>query len=138
MDYQVNVYMLNPHFSQEHADAQHGGEESAGNKKLDWQDEMRIKEITSEPEIERKAVYHLKGARGDNEFDFQIKEMFKVKFQTSQNQIVEIACSEELYESHQLEGDTLNLYLHGEPYANPVPGVYIASLDFPAELIQGD
>ena len=32
MGYKVKVYMLNPHFSQEHADAQHEGRETENNK----------------------------------------------------------------------------------------------------------
>ena len=36
MQLNVHFYMLNEHFSQDHADAQHNGEESENNLKYEW------------------------------------------------------------------------------------------------------
>ena len=38
----AHFYLLNEHFSQEHADAQHNGEESENNYKIEWEDELAL------------------------------------------------------------------------------------------------
>ncbi len=141
MAYKVKVYMLNPHFSQEHADAQHGGKETENNKYLDWEDELEINNVEEAPEFEIKGKYILRGVRGENEeFSFEIPEMNLFHFKDVEGNVLDLGCSESLYEKHLMdeENKILELYLKGEPYANPIAGVYIASLDFPTELISLD
>jgi hypothetical protein len=138
MEYKVNVFMLNPHFSQEHADAQHSGDETENNKKLDWEDEMRLNNINGEPQVKRKDIYRLCGQIGEKSFDYAIDNMMVISFPSDSDQEVVLACSEELYECHEIKEEQVLLTLKGEPYANPVPGVYIASNDFPIQLIQID
>lgn len=141
MAYRIHVYMLNPHFSQEHADAQHEGQETENNKILDWEDEFVINEVELPPEETVNGTYHLRGMKGESEaFDIEIQKMRLFDFKNEAGQLVQIVCSEELYNQHEIDAtnQTMRLTLNGEPYANPIVGVYIASLDFPAELIGRD
>jgi hypothetical protein len=132
--------MLNPHFSQEHADAVHDGKETENNKRLDWEDEMQLRDIEGDPEFIENGTYILRGMKGETEtFEFPIANMSMFEFKMVDGQMVQIACSKDLYEEHTLDSDErlLRLILKGDPYANPIPGVYIASNDFPADLILG-
>jgi hypothetical protein len=138
--FHIHVYMLNEHFSQEHADANYDGQESPNNKFFDWEDEMNLKgEISFEKETE-KDTYKIKGYKGEEYFEIPVPQMRIFSFVNSEGVQTEIACSESLYEKHELnvEGKSLILTLKGEPYANPIPGIYIASKEFPKELIVGD
>lgn len=138
MSYVVNVLMHNPHFSQEHADAQHGGEESENNKKLDWEDEMVLNGIDQAPIFIENDEFHLQGEKNGVPFDFAIPNMCLFRFKLSDGQTFDIAASEELYIQHDIQAEKLTLELEGLPYANPRAGVYIASRDFPEELIPRD
>ncbi|MFT7344703.1 MAG: hypothetical protein ACI9XP_001290 [Lentimonas sp.] len=140
MSFHIHVLMHNEHFSQEHADAHFNGEESENNKKWDWEDEMKINGDLVKVDVARKSTYTLQGTKGENEtFSIDIVNMMVITFEFDGGTKTQIACSESLYELHQLdeENQTLRLELLGQPYANPVPGVYIASLEFPTELIVG-
>lgn len=141
MAFKIHVYMLNEHFSQEHADAHFGGKESENNKLLDWEDEMDLKLTVDRVEENPKTTFYLRGTRGQNEvFEVPVPEMRIFDFIQGGDLVAQIACSETLYEKHELDLDqkVIHLTLKGEPYANPVPGVYIASLEFPKELIPRD
>ena len=139
-DFRVHVYMLNEHFSQEHADANHEGKESENNKLLDWEDEMVLRGDVEFLEEETKGVYTIKGYKNDNLFEIPLSNMRIFKFKNAENVETQIACSESIYNNHSLDKveQKIELTLNGEPYANPIPGIYIATQEFPKELIVGD
>lgn len=138
MSFEVRVLMHNPHFSQEHADAQHGGEESENNKKLDWEDEMVLNGIEEQPEIVQDEDFHLMGEKNGEAFDYAISNMILFRFKIGEGQYFDLGASKELYLKHQINDGSLTIELEGLPYANPRAGVYIASRDFPVDLIPRD
>ncbi len=140
MAFLVNVFMLNELYSQDFAEAHHNGEESEDNKLYEWEDEMNLRGEIMEVDVEEMSVYHLKGEKGDGSaFEINIGNMRLFNFIREDNAVIQIACSESLYVSHELiiNDKILTLSLKGEPYANPIPGIYIASKEFPKELISG-
>jgi len=141
MKLNVHFYMLNDHFSQEHADAQHNGEESENNLKYEWEDELAIKDPIKEVIVNRKSIYTIKGALGENEtFAYDIPQTLVFDIVGEDNTITQMACSESIIENFELldleNGDQLlNVYLvEIEPHTNPIPGIYIALQEFPKEL----
>ena len=93
MNCKIHVYLLNEHFSQEHADAHYNGEESENNLKYEWEDEFAITSTV-----------------------------------------------ESIVETHELikdeNGFTIKIFLKDfEPMSNPVPGIYVASKEFPQALV---
>ena len=42
MNCKIHIHLLNELYSQEHADAQSGGKESAYNLRYEWEDELEI------------------------------------------------------------------------------------------------
>mgnify|MGYP003424338275 CR=1 FL=1 len=132
--------MLNEHFSQEHADAQHGGKPSENNRLYDWEDDMKINGNVVEVIEHRKASFPLQGELGDGTaFSYDITEMFLFEIKNEDAPSNFIGCSESIlnrFESETIE-DTIyiKVYINDyEPYANPIPGIYIASKEFPAAL----
>ncbi|MFA7274402.1 MAG: hypothetical protein WC044_11060 [Crocinitomicaceae bacterium] len=141
MAFLVNVYMINELYSQEFADENHRGEESADNKLYEWEDEMNLRVEILEVDEERNAEYVLRGEKGDGQpFEITIPNMLLFNFIAEDNSVMQIACSESLLTDYELiiNDKILTIYLKGEPYANPIPGVYIASKEFPKELITLD
>lgn len=137
----INVFMLNEHFSQEHADANFGGKPSANNRLYDWEDEMRITSNVVQINEHRKASFPLQGVLPDGkEFKYDVTNMFLFEIVSDNGPTTYIGCSESILDSFEntQEGDTylLKLFIRDyEAYANPIPGIYIASQEFPKELI---
>lgn len=137
----VHIYLLNEHFSQEHADAQHGGEESENNQRYEWEDELTITSDVSEIKELRKATFPLQGELANGEpFLFEVENMFLVEILSTGYPSIYMGCSESILDHHTIEklGDEtqVNIYIKDyEPMANPVPGIFIASKEFPKELI---
>lgn len=130
--------MHNELYSQEFADKNHNGEESADNKLFEWEDEMNLRAEIAEVEVDEKAIYTLRGEKGGGEkFEIEIPNMLIFDFITEDNNVIQIAASESLMESYELliHDKILTIFLKGEPYANPFPGLYLASKEFPKELI---
>ncbi|MBU2018849.1 MAG: hypothetical protein KJ941_04305 [Bacteroidetes bacterium] len=136
--FHVHVYMLNEHFSQEHADANHNGQESENNKLLDWEDEMVLRGEVKFQHEEAKSTYVIRGEKNNRSFEIPLPMMRIFSFEENNVLSAQIACSESLYHSHEMTDSKLELTLKGEPYANPIPGIYIASNEFPKELIVSD
>lgn len=140
MHLNVHFYLLNEHFSQEHADAQHNGEESENNLRYEWEDEFDVKTDIKEINIHRKAIYTIEGERGDADFfRYDIPETLVFDIIAIDGEITQLACSESIVESFELidlkENKRLNVYLkEEEPHTNPIPGIYIALLEFPKEF----
>lgn len=132
--------MLNEHFSQEHADAHFAGKPSENNRAYDWEDEMIITSNVTNVIEHRKVSFPLQGERGDGTaFKFDIENMFLFEVQSEDAPSNFIGCSESIlnsFKSEEKEGVLyLNVYINDyEPYANPIPGIYIASKEFPSEL----
>lgn len=137
----INVFMLNEHFSQEHADANFEGKPSANNRLYDWEDEMRITTPVSNIIEHRKVSFPLQGELPSGEpFKYDVTNMFLFEIQSEEQPSTYVGCSESILDSFEqkTEGDTtfLKVFIRDyEAYANPVPGIYIASKEFPKELI---
>lgn len=141
MNCTINVYMLNEHFSQEHADANFDGKPSANNRLYDWEDEMRITSPVSGVIEHRKASFPLQGELPSGAvFNHEVKNMFLFEVLSENQPSTFIGCSESILDSFEQkqEGETISLKIFirdYEAYANPIPGIYIASKEFPKELI---
>jgi hypothetical protein len=137
----AHFYLLNEHFSQEHADAQHNGEESENNYKIEWEDELALNSNVSNVEMVEKGSYSIAGSFPDGkDFSFEINNMRVFKFYSTDGTVTEFACSEEALDSFDLKEEkdefTLKIFMKGEePTINPIPGIYIINQDFPEELI---
>lgn len=137
----INVYMLNEHFSQEHADAQHNGQPSENNRLYDWEDDLRITSNVTEVIEHRKASFPLQGVLPNGtEFNHEVKNMFLFEIQSADQPSTFVGCSESMLDSFEktIEDETvfLKIFIRDyEAYANPIPGIYIASKEFPKELI---
>lgn len=142
MKCQVNVYLLNALFSQKLADESNNGKEDADNRKFLWEDELAITtEVKSV--IEHSDVsFPLQGVMPDGEeFSIDVRGMRLVQISSVDGPDVYVGASESMIdrlEVEKKEGDfSIRLYLKDdEPYANPIPGIYIASKEFPKELIR--
>lgn len=137
MNCTIHFYLLNDHFSQEHADLHHNGEESEYNLRYEWEDELKITTNVTGVITEEYATYSLQGELDGKPFSHEIKNMRLFKFEGEIPTVV--GCSESILDSYQLSSDgdiVLKVYLKDyEPMANPIPGIYIASQEFPKELI---
>lgn len=137
----IHFYMLNEHFSQEHADAQHNGEESENNLRYEWEDELSFTTEVKNIITHRKSIYTICGQlpSGEN-FAYEIPEMLLFNIEDMNGQVTQMACSESIVDSFELiNGDgankRLNVYLkESEPHTNPIPGIYVALQEFPKEL----
>ena len=76
MNCKIHIYLLNDLFSQELADAEFGGKESADNLRYEWEDELEIQgDVTSVQEIP-DGIYSLAGYDENNEvFSYEIPKM---------------------------------------------------------------
>lgn len=138
MAFLINVFMNNELYSQTFADEHHKGEESADNKLFEWEDEMNLRSEISEVDVEKNAVYTLHGEKGDGQvFEIDIPGMLIFNFISEDNSVTQIAFSESLVVSYELiiNDKIVSIFLKGEPYANPITGLYLASKEFPKELI---
>jgi hypothetical protein len=136
-----HAYLLNDNYSQEHADAQHGGNESENNRKYLWEDELRIKTVIDEVKLHENSIYTLKGEypKG-NYFEYDVPGMLLYEFKIKGEESVLIGASSQIIENHSIErnevGYTLKFFLKdNEPFSDPVPGIYIASKSFPKALV---
>lgn len=138
----VHTYMLNDDFSPEHAEAHFGGKDSENNRRFDWEDELRIKsDVTSITEHEFVS-FPLEGTFPDGKaFRHEVRNMHLFEIVSSDGPTVFVGASENILDhaeqTTEEDGITLRIYLKDyEPWANPIPGIYIASKEFPKELIQ--
>jgi hypothetical protein len=136
-----NVYLLNEHFSPEYAEAQHGGKDSENNRRYDWEDEFAITSSVKKIEVLKDVEYPLRGVLPDGkEFSYDVTSMLLFKIISDDAPETYVGASQSIvdrYEQEDIEGKVrIRIYLKDyEPMANPIPGVYIASKEFPKELI---
>lgn len=140
MKCEIHFYLLNEHFSIEHAEAHHNGEESEMNPKFEWEDELSITNDISDVIVHENAIYPLQGSMPDGSpFNFDIVKMrlFELKSEAGSTYV---GCSESILDSYELT-EVNNTYILKviikalEPMSNPIPGIYIAAQEFPKELI---
>ena len=139
MNCRIHLYLLNEHFSIEHADANHDGEESDMNRKFEWEDELNVKNVLGVQEIEN-GVYVLQGSVSEGEsFAYDVPKMRVFEIETAEGKL-QVGCSESILDSSELEKNedefSIKILIKDyEPMSNPVPGVFIAAQEFPKELV---
>jgi hypothetical protein len=136
-----NAYLINDHYSQEHADAQHGGAESENNRKYLWEDELNVTAEVSEVICHENGVYALKGEYPEgNFFEYDVPEMLLYEIKMTNADPIFLGASRQIIEGHIMNKNEneifIKLYLKdNEPFSDPVPGIYIASQSFPKALV---
>ncbi len=136
-----HAYLLNDNYSQEHADAQHGGNESENNRKYLWEDELRINVDIDEVILHENGIYILKGEYPKGSFfEYEVPEMLLYEFKIKGSAPIFFGASKQIVHKHQLneneDGYKLLIYLKdNEPFSDPIPGIYIASKSFPKALV---
>jgi hypothetical protein len=136
----VHAYMLNDDFSPEHAEAHFGGKDSENNRRYDWEDELHIKSDVTGILTHEFVSFPLEGTFPDGTaFRHEVSNMRLYEIASSDGPTVFVGASESILEraEQSTEDDLLilRIYLKDyEPWANPIPGIYIASKEFPKEL----
>lgn len=137
----VNVYLLNEHFSPEYAEAQHNGKESENNLRYEWEDEFAItSDVLSVTAIENASL-PLQGEMPDGQiFSHEVTRMLLFEIASSDAPTTYVGASASIVDSYEIdqsgEDIRLKIFLKDyEPMSNPIPGIYIASKEFPKELI---
>ena len=142
MNCKIHIHLLNELFSQELADAQHNGKETADNLRYEWEDELEItSEVTSVVE-HQTATYTLAGYDENNTlFSYEIADMHLFEIHSADHAPTFVGASKSIVDHCELtqEQNTykISIFLKDyEPMANPVPGIFIASKSFPKALIR--
>ena len=142
MNCKIHIHLLNELFSQELADAQHNGKETADNLRYEWEDELEItSEVTSVVE-HQAATYTLAGYDENNTlFSYEIADMHLFEIHSADHAPTFVGASKSIVDHCQLtqEQNTykISIFLKDyEPMSNPTPGIFIASKSFPKELIR--
>jgi hypothetical protein len=138
----AHFFLLNDNFSPEYAEANHGGQETENNPRYEWEDELEVSEGLASVNIHRQGDYFLAGELPDGKpFNLPVPNMFLVELKMENGAAGFFAVSESILDSFEIEGagtghQVLKVYLKDyEPLANPMPGVFIASQEFPKELV---
>ncbi len=137
----INVYLLNEHFSEEHAEANNDGKESELNPRYEWEDELSITSNVVDVKVHENSIYPLQGTMPDGEsFAIEVPKMRLFEIISLDAPTAYVACSESILEAVELtensDAFSLKIYLKDfEPMSNPIPGVYIAAQEFPKKLV---
>lgn len=140
MKLNAHFFLLNIDFSQEHADANHNGEESENNLRYEWEDHLSLSNTISKVNT-IEGAFPLQGELPDGTpFKEEVDKMLLFECEGEDASKTYFACSKQLIESYAIEEveDVITLkvfFKDYEPLSNPVPGVYIAAQDFPKKLI---
>lgn len=136
----VHFYLLNDHFSEEHAKANYNGDESEFNRKFEWEDELKITTEVDEVIFHENVVYSLIGETSNGSFSYDVSAMNLFELKSEKNESTYVGCSASVMNSYELAGENgfvIKVLLKDlEPMSNPVPGIYIAAQEFPKELIK--
>ncbi|MCH2230496.1 MAG: hypothetical protein MK105_09135 [Crocinitomicaceae bacterium] len=136
----IHFYLLNEHFSKEHADANYNGEESELNRKYEWEDELNITTDVDSIEVLEDVIYPLSGETDDGPFSYDVNAMNLFEINSNDGTKTYVGCSKSIMDSFEITEDgqmILKVYLKDyEPMSNPLPGIYIAAQEFPKELIE--
>ena len=137
----IHTYLLNDLYSQELADSQNNGEQTPDNKKYDWEDEMNVSSRVNDVEELKDSSYFLAGSLGDgSNFSIEVPKMRLLKITSSDAQDLYVGASEsiisEVRNNRNENHWKIEIFIKDlEPMANPIPGIYIASKEFPKELV---
>lgn len=135
----LHFFLLNEHFSQEHADLHNKGEESEMNRKFLWEDEFELRDV-QDITVHDNSSYQLQGSTSEGgAFNYGVPKMKMFELLLQNRPSTFVGCSESIIASFTIqkanESLVLSIYLKdGEPFANPVTGIYIAAQEFPKEL----
>lgn len=136
----LHFYLLNDDFSPEYAESNHGGQESENNPLYEWEDELEVKDL-KKVEVLRDSSFTIEGYLPDeSQFSAVFNNMFGIRFTTSDGKLAHLGVSESILEKFELleqEGQSIiKAYIKdNEPHGNPMPGLYVASKEFPKELV---
>ena len=137
----IHTYLLNDLYSQELADSQNNGEQTPDNKKYDWEDEMNVSSTVNDVEELKDISYFLAGSLGDgSNFSIEVPKMRLLKITSSDVQDLYVGASESIISEVRINRNEnhwkIEIFIKDlEPMANPIPGIYIASKEFPKELV---
>ena len=137
----IHTYLLNDLYSQELADSQNNGEQTPDNKKYDWEDEMNVSSMVNDVEELKDSSYFLAGSLGDgSNFSIEVPKMRLLKITSSDAQDLFVGASESIISELRINRNEnhwkIEIFIKDlEPMANPIPGIYIASKEFPKELV---
>lgn len=137
----IHFYLINDLFSEEFADEHHDGEESADNRRYQWEDELSITTDVHEILPVENAVYPLMGSLSDGKpFKEEVGGMHLFELKGVDGISTYVGCSSSILDAYDIgkaDGELiLSVFLKdNEPMANPIPGIYIASKEFPKSLI---
>ena len=139
MKINAHFFLLNDDFSPEYAEANHGGKESDNNPLYEWEDEFSVSEDLEDVVVEEKSVYLLQGETNDGPFSYEIPNMLVARLKMKNGVVGAFAISESIVDSYTFEKEegvvNFKVYIKDyEPLADPIPGVYIASKEFPTDL----
>ena len=89
----------------------------------------------------RNVSFPLQGQLEDGStFSYDVQKMFLLQIDTMEAPAVFVGASESILASFEIiSGDSpvVKIFLKDdEPYTNPIPGIFIASKEFPKELIR--
>lgn len=135
------VYLLNEHFSPEFAQAHFGGKESENNRRFEWEDEFSITSDVSRVDVIEDAIYPLRGILPDgNNFEYEVPKMLLFSVFSDNAPNTYVGASQSIVDHFSIEDDmdkiVVQIFLKDyEPMANPITGIYIASKEFPRQLI---
>ena len=137
----IHSYLLNDLYSQELADSQNNGEQSPDNKKYDWEDEINVSSKVNDVEELKDSSYFLAGSLSDgSDFSIEVPKMRLLKITSTDAPDLYVGASESIISEVRITKTvsqwSIEIYIKDlEPMANPIPGIYIASKEFPKELV---
>ena len=136
----LHYFLLNDDFSPEYAEANHQGKESENNPMFEWEDELEIADV-KQLDILRNENIRLEGYLPNEEFfSVDLTKMFVIDLETASGEKARLGVSESILERFERKDGkdevTLNIFIKDyEPHGNPVPGIYVASKEFPKDLV---
>lgn len=137
----AHFFLLNDDFSPEYAEANHQGQESENNRRYEWEDEYQVSENLQEVRIHRNGSFVIEGQLPSQEaFSSKLDNMFVIEMILSNGQSGYFGVSESILDSFEEEKlddvHVVRAYIKDyEPFGEAVTGVYLASKEFPTELI---
>ncbi|MDX1446788.1 hypothetical protein [Lishizhenia sp.] len=140
MKLKAHFYLLNIDFSPEYAEAHHNGDESENNRKYEWEDALSLKNAIAKLDV-FEGEYPLQGELPNGEaFNEAVPNMTLFEALGEDETRTYFAVSSSIIDHYTIDEEEdakiLKVYLKDyEPLANPIPGVYIASQDYPKNLI---
>lgn len=140
MKLNIHFLQINSDFSPEYAEANHGGKESENNVLYEWEDELEVSKNLADIQLKRNASFPLRVQLPDGKIvEEEISDMFLVELTLDDGQKGFMGVSESMLvdfnEEKSKENPILRIYIKDyEPFWNEMPGLYIASKEFPKNI----